>query len=95
MKSINTDELRMVARATSLQPGTCQLLEDAADLIDALRRNPVFVVMGNDFPAGVFSSETLADAYCERRKKELRPDGHPSRINWRVYEYTIDDGEKQ
>lgn len=51
----------------------------------------VYVVMGNDFPAGVFSTQALADAYCESQKAEDAKRG--ARIYWRVYEYELDAGE--
>lgn len=53
----------------------------------------VHLVMGNDFPAAVFSTEELAAAYCERRRGEELPGMR--RIHWRHYEFELDrDREK-
>jgi hypothetical protein len=48
--------------------------------------------MGNDFPDAVFSTETLADAYVEKKKAEDNPsrDGFYRRIHWRHYEFDMD-----
>lgn len=47
----------------------------------------VYVVMGNDFPDCVFSTEAAAEAYCESKKAERR-EGY-RRIYWRVYEFEV------
>lgn len=60
---------------------------------------PVFVVMGNDFPSAVFSTEKLADDYCAKRREIERQDFHPTysgeqyhtRVHWRVYEFPVYD----
>ena len=49
----------------------------------------VYVVMGNDYPSAVFTSEVEAEAYCYRKREE-RSDGTITRIYWRVYEFTMD-----
>lgn len=48
----------------------------------------IHVVMGNDFPDAVFSSETLAEEYCERRRVDDRREGR--RIYWRVNSFEVD-----
>jgi len=45
----------------------------------------VFVVMGNDFPDSVFSSEAAAEEFCRLQ----RPNS--PRIYWRVYPFRVDD----
>lgn len=47
----------------------------------------VFVVMGNDYPAAVFSDIGAAEAYCNRRSKENK-DGY-TRVYWRVYDFDL------
>jgi len=52
----------------------------------------VYVVMGNDFPDSVFSTQQLAEAYIADKivlEKTRRHDMHP-RIYWRVYPFEID-----
>jgi hypothetical protein len=44
----------------------------------------VWVVMGNDFPDAVFSTEAAADAYCAMQK------GINSRIYWRSFDFVLD-----
>jgi len=53
--------------------------------IKELERRAVFVVMGNDHPAAVFSTEAAAEEFCAAKKH----DGN-TRIYWRVYEFTLD-----
>lgn len=54
----------------------------------------VYIVMGNDYPAAVFSDKKIAEAYCYKKKKEEKP--HESavwkgtQIYWRSYEFTLD-----
>ena len=52
--------------------------------------NTVYVVMGNDFPDSVFTSQALADAYCRDRSAEYRPGQGQRRIYWRVYPFVLD-----
>lgn len=54
----------------------------------------VHVVMGNDFPAAVFKSDSGAKKFCEDRKKEdvknltiLKRRG----IHWRTYEFELQE----
>ncbi len=47
----------------------------------------VWVVMGNDFPDSVWSSEHAAESYCIEKKAERRDVG--PRIHWRVYEFEV------
>lgn len=50
----------------------------------------VWVVMGNDFPNAVFSSEAAADEYCARKKAEPPVHhGNFRRIYWRTYEFEL------
>jgi hypothetical protein len=59
----------------------------------------VFVVMGNDFPDAAFSTEEAADHYCQQKRDAEReaherenPGGYfVGRINWRVYEFELDE----
>ena len=58
-----------------------------------------WVVMGNDYPAAVFSNEKAADAYAKRRaeanKKYVENGG--GMIYWRAYEFDLlstDDAAK-
>lgn len=48
-------------------------------------RTTVFVVMGNDFPDSVFSTQEQADAFCAMKRAEPK-----SRICWRVYDFAVD-----
>lgn len=58
----------------------------------------VYVIMGNDFPNAVFSTEAAAKKYCVDRLaadkaeavKENRWYGTP-RIYWREYAYVVDE----
>src|SRR5438309_1423043 len=60
---------------------------------NGMGRMKVFVIMGNDYPAAVFSTEAAASAYVEMKKHE---DPHygmkytSPRIYWRFYEFEID-----
>jgi hypothetical protein len=53
----------------------------------------VFVVMGNDFPAAVFTTEQAAEDYCVDQREETeakRKRGEGSgRIYWRVYPFDL------
>jgi hypothetical protein len=57
----------------------------------------LFVVMGNDFPAAVFSTKKRAEAYCDKRKAKDRTDDERRgdrlsslpRIFWRSYEFEL------
>lgn len=52
----------------------------------------VYVVMGNDYPHCVFSSETVAEAYCNAKtakEKEMSDKQIRSRIYWRHYEFEV------
>jgi hypothetical protein len=54
----------------------------------------VYVVMGNDFPEAVFSTEIEAEKLCERRRFEEGPKPPKGyrvpRIYWRVYPFELD-----
>lgn len=51
----------------------------------------VWVVMGNDYPSAVFSTEKRADGYVAARKED-EPRVGP-RIYWRSYEFHVDKEE--
>lgn len=52
----------------------------------------VWVVMGNDYPDAVFTTEAAAKAYCEeQKKKSLYPGTSTPRIYWRTYEFELRD----
>lgn len=53
----------------------------------------VWVVMGNDYPEAVFSSNKLAQEYCDRKKKENEKDikrGTSRTIYYRPYGFMVD-----
>lgn len=58
----------------------------------------VFVVMGNDYPDAAFSSEEVAEAYCQKQRdaeRELHEKTTPGgyfvgRVNWRAYKFALD-----
>jgi hypothetical protein len=55
-------------------------------------KSSVHVVMGNDFPAAVFSTAKLADDYVKALQAE-EPSRKPymsPRVYWRVYEFEVD-----
>lgn len=68
---------------------------EAAGLVQS---NAVHVVMGNDFPSAVFSTEALAEAYCKRMggaNADPRGPQPQRRIYWRHYKFELDkDKEK-
>lgn len=49
----------------------------------------VYVVMGNDYPDAVFTTQELADAYCAKQKQVDLMNGR--RIYWRVYPFPVKD----
>lgn len=52
-----------------------------------MQKRSVFVVMGNDYPDCVFTTEKSAEAYCEGRRKEFQKG--QARIYWRIYEFRL------
>ncbi|TDR34709.1 hypothetical protein [Aquamicrobium defluvii] len=51
----------------------------------------VFVVMGNDFPAAVFTTEQAAQLCCEEesaKNEKRKRDGYGA-IYWRVYSFDL------
>jgi hypothetical protein len=48
----------------------------------------VFVVMGNDYPDAVFTDGDEAEAYCAKKRREKRSQGHI--IYWNLHEFTLD-----
>lgn len=53
----------------------------------------VYVVMSNDFPDSVFSTEAAAKAYVNRKNdapENRLPSGGGPRIYWRSYEFDLD-----
>lgn len=51
-----------------------------------------WVVMGNDYPAGVFASERAADDFIlfQRWWHSIKPDFGTHHVRWRHYEFTLD-----
>jgi hypothetical protein len=43
----------------------------------------VWVVMGNDYPDAVFSTEEAAEAHCALQRLKTK------RIHWRVYGFAV------
>lgn len=53
----------------------------------------VWVIMGNDFPDGVASSEEKAKEHIKKAKADWEKKHPESRmIYWRSYEYELDGG---
>lgn len=50
----------------------------------------VHVVMGNDYPAAVFSSPERAEAYCRAKREKADREGM---VYWRTYEFPVDKEE--
>jgi hypothetical protein len=53
----------------------------------------VYVVMGNDFPAAVFSTLEKSEIFCDEKRKEdkMRKDqGLGPPVYWRVYEFEME-----
>ena len=48
----------------------------------------VYVVMGNDYPKCVFTTEAVADKFCADKKAEQKAN-HGPRIYWRVYGFPL------
>lgn len=51
----------------------------------------VYVIMGNDYPDAVVSSQQLADEYIEARKVVDKALNIGPKIYWRSYEFIIDE----
>lgn len=54
----------------------------------------VYVVMGNDFPAAVYDTETLAAEHCKRelaKNDKRKADGYCA-IHWRAYGFPLNHG---
>jgi hypothetical protein len=53
----------------------------------------MFVVMSNDYPAAIMSDETAAETLVERFRRDEKEasGGHTGRVNWRVYEFDLDN----
>lgn len=53
----------------------------------------VFVVMGNDYPQAVFTTEARAEAYCVEMRKadalESKQTGQRRMVYWRVYAFPL------
>lgn len=53
----------------------------------------VYVVMCNDYPDAIFSTETAAEEYCAAKKAGLALREHSKygpRVHWRYYEFELD-----
>lgn len=51
----------------------------------------VFVIMTNDYPAGVMSDEEAAEALCAKHNADERARG--PRVFWRAYDFELDNTE--
>jgi hypothetical protein len=54
---------------------------------------PIFIVMGNDYPAAVFSTQAFADRYVDDRKRDearRQAEGRCTPIHWSVYTFPLD-----
>lgn len=56
------------------------------------KHKPVWVVMGNDYPDAVFTSETEAEAYCfqKRTLNQKHREQGGRLIYWRTYRFALD-----
>jgi hypothetical protein len=51
----------------------------------------MFVIMGNDYPAGICSTEAEAEKYIETKKSDTKDQAfHAPRIYWRHYDFWLD-----
>ncbi|WP_189400822.1 MULTISPECIES: hypothetical protein [unclassified Mesorhizobium] len=51
----------------------------------------VWVIMGNDYPAGVASSEANAEGkIAELKERDKRRGVRDGAVHWRTYEFTLD-----
>jgi hypothetical protein len=51
----------------------------------------VFVVMSNDFPDAVFSTQEKADIYCKRKNAEDEKEYPYRRIFYKHSQFTVDE----
>ena len=57
-------------------------------------KTKTYVVMANDFPDSVFSSEKKAEAYCDNQRNNDKPKSvYSPRVYWRIHEFIIDEKE--
>lgn len=57
----------------------------------------MFVVMGNDYPGGVYTTRELANKQIEDRKEQEKKNKGTTlgpRVHWRMYEFEVDGGLK-
>lgn len=53
----------------------------------------VWVIMGNDYPWGVFSSEEAADkCIADLKAKEAEKGLYDAKVHWRTYEFLLFSG---
>jgi len=50
-----------------------------------------YVIISNDYPAAVLSSEEAADRFVDKLRQEYKDAGLTSRVHWRSYEFKIGD----
>jgi hypothetical protein len=55
-----------------------------------MRVSTYYVVMSNDYPSAIFSTEAAADSYCAAKNEEDERQFHPRRVFWRTYGFVVD-----
>jgi hypothetical protein len=50
----------------------------------------VYVIMGNDYPDSVFTSENKAKVYVKRKNAKDKKEFPHCRIFWRLYPFDLD-----
>lgn len=63
--------------------GTCKIILKNR----AKKQTPVWVVMGNDYPEAVFTTESKAEEFCQKMKEQQK--GEQRRIYWRSYKFIL------
>jgi hypothetical protein len=48
----------------------------------------VYVIMGNDYPAGVLTSKSEAERVCQEKMEDQKKKG-PVKIYWRWYKFKL------
>lgn len=72
-------------------------LRERIGVVSEYSHTHMHVVMGNDYPACVFSTEAAAEEYCKAKTKEeakQKVGTHGwlgTRIHWRVYSFVLDE----
>ena len=92
--AIDVTDLAARLRAEGLEEAAAQLEALPAAPAPAATAAPrvVYVVMSNDFPDGVFTTEALADAYCAAAKaKDQAVRAHGPGIYYRAHAFPLRD----